>query len=357
MSKKTAGKAHTAASMYAVTGTIDPTHFRFFQANESQISALIARNEGVSPFRNLDSVLVRTHCGYVGTNATALTDSNKLKVDEREKREQTNPGARDLACLDADKDYLVVAGSIKFVANYFAPSRTDNHDMSAYQADFVAQYIADGHFPALIKRYLANIVNGAALWRNQYGFDRKTVTTLKLPGVPARHFVVENEKSAEFFELAELLAANLQKPGAWALLDVAMLIQLGFDAEVYPSQPFIQPEEKLKIRGVPKDANYGRMLETYPDAEGRPQVVLTKNKIGNALRRVDTSYVEDAAAPIAIELYGTVAVERKAYRLDAGNDYFSLVSGKTYETMTQGERDYVMGVFLKGGLLNFAQEK
>lgn len=359
MSKKAKSEqpAHVGGTMYSVVGSFAPSDFRFHQADGAHIARLVAAAEGVAPFRKLPSVVLRQHQGYVGTNATAL--SEKARADEKElaSRRSTNPGSRDVASLDADKDMLVVTGTVKFVANYFDPDRYDNRAMAQYQRQFAEQYIADGQYAQLIRRYLTNLVNGTALWRNRYGFERKTVVSLRAPGTPIRHFVMEDEHSADFEQLVTEMAARTQKKGEFVQLEVAMIVELGFDAEVYPSQPFIGGDAKVKLRNVADGANYGRVLATRIDANGKEQVILTSNKVGNTLRRVDFGYADGATTPIAVELYGTVATERVAHRLDAKSDYFSLVTEKTYATMSAEERHYVMSVFIKGGLLNFAKEE
>jgi CRISPR type I-F-associated protein Csy3 len=359
MSKKSKSEApaHVGGTVYAVVGSFAPTDFRFHQAGADEVAKLVAKEEGVAPFRRLPSVVLRSHQGYVGTNAVALTEKDRSDEKKLAERRATNPGTRDVASLDADKDTLVVIGSIKFVANYFEPQRFDNPAMAAYQREFVTSYIADGQYPVLILRYLSNLVNGTALWRNRYGFTRKTVVTLRAPGLATRHFVIDDESSADFAYLVADVAMLTKTKGAYVQLEIAMIVELGFDAEVYPSQPFISGDAKTALRKVPKDNNYGRVLATRIDADGKEQVILTSNKVGNALRRVDYGYADEVEAPIAVELYGTVATERVAHRLDARTDYFSLVTSKTYETMTPEERHYIMSVFIKGGLLNFAKEE
>lgn len=352
---KTEQAAHLNATLYSVVGSFAPSDFRFHQTDAVHAADLVASGAGVAPFRALPSVVLRTHQGYVGTNATYMSEKDMADEEKMRQHRGTNPGARDVASLDADKDVLVVVGSVKIVANYFDPDRCDNSAMAKYQRQFVEQYLADGQYPTLIRRYLTNLVNGTALWRNQYGFNRKTVISLRAPGSSTSNYVLENEHSAEFAELVDKVAALTKEKGQFVQLEVAMVVELGFDSEVYPSQPFINADDKLKIRNNAK--SYARILATRIDTNGQAQVILSSNKVGNALRRVDLGYAEGATTPIAVELYGTVATERVAHRLDARSDYFSLVAKKTYETMTPEERHYIMSVYLKGGLLNFAADK
>jgi hypothetical protein len=174
---------------------------------------------------------------------------------------------------------------------------------------------------------------------------------LRVPGKPKEHFTLR-DAAGEDFERLVALASDAAINAKHFQLEVALAVDLGFDAEVYPSQPFVQPDDKNAMRGVKKDASYGRLLAAKPDADGDSQVYLSAEKIGNALRTVDFGYAPDAQEPIAVELYGAVMSQRTAHRL-SGNSYFDLVSKKAYADMSAEERHYVMAVFIKGGLLGF----
>lgn len=344
--------ALTTSSTFSVTGSFAPSIFRFFQGEASEVAALIARNEGVAPLRKLPSVLLHTKQGYIGTNSVYLNEKDAADPAKVNQRLAPNPGAKDSASLSADKDTLVVVGTLKFIKDYYTkPCNCDNPAYAEYMQGFVQSYIADGNMTELMRRYLSNIVTGRILWRNRYGFDLTCVISLRLPGQAKEHFTMQAAAGDDF----ERLVARVSDAAAKAKhfqLEVALAIELGFDAEVYPSQPFVQPDDKNAMRGVKKDASYGRLLAAKPDVNGEDQVFLSADKIGNALRTVDFGYAPDAQEPIAVELYGAVMSQRTAHRL-SGNSYFDLVSKKAYADMTAEERHYVMAVFIKGGLLGF----
>lgn len=354
--KKTETNPMLKSTQFTVTGSFAPFEFRFHQGSAKKVEELIAKNEGVAPLRVLPSVVVRTHQGYVGTNSVHLNDKDMKDTDQVARRMENNPGARDIASMDSDKDTLVVLGAVKFVANYGGFNKSDSPAYAAYQAEFVKNYLADGNLPVLMKRYLSNLVTGVALWRNRYGFARTTVFTLRGETGTPQHFVVSDVTSPEFETLVAKAAEIAKKKHGYFLLEVAMCVELGMGAEVYPSQPFIDGPAKLKLRNLSKDVSYGRVLSTLKDARGEDQVVFSNNKIGNALRRVDFGYAPDAVEPIAVELYGAVASEQTAHRLGA-NSYFELVTKKTYETMSEEDRHFVMGAFIKGGMFGFSKDK
>ena len=345
----------TKATVFTITGSFNPTEFRFHQTSLKNAKTLLALGNGVAPFRALPSVLVRKNQGYVGTNSVHLNDKAQADQKKVDAMLTTNPGQRDYAALDADKDVLVVVGAVKFVPEYAKPTLCDNPAYRAYHAEFVQSYLADGNLPLLMRRYLTNIANGSLLWRNRYGFSRHTVLTLRTMG-GVEHFVVEQPEGPVFDALVAAVSAKAADTQSYFMLEVALLVELGCNSEVFPSQPFIDTDKKKELRGTDKAHSYSRMLATSRDANGEEQVILHPQKVGNALRRVDYGYADEVEAPIAVELYGTDAPQRVAHRYGKGNSYFELIAQKRYADMTEEERHYVMAVFLKGGLLGFSKD-
>lgn len=64
----------TKATVFTITGSFNPTEFRFHQTSLQNAEALLALGKGVAPFRALPSVLLRKNQGYVGTNSVHLND-------------------------------------------------------------------------------------------------------------------------------------------------------------------------------------------------------------------------------------------------------------------------------------------
>lgn len=362
MTKATKSKAKNAdaeltkAALFSLTGSFNPTEFRFHQTNLQNAEALLALGKGVAPFRALPSVLVRKNQGYVGTNSVHLSDNEQTDPKKVDALLTTNPGQRDYAALDADNDVLVIIGTVKFVPLYAAPTLCDNPAYRAYHAEFVQSYLADGNLPVLMRRYITNFVDGSLLWRNRYGYSLRTVVTLRIPG-SSEHFIFEQPEGPGFDALVAAASAKAVGAKNYFGLEVALVVELGHNSEVFPSQPFIEADKKKELRGVDKDHSYGRMLATSLDPNRADQIILHPQKVGNAIRRVDYGYADSVEEPIAIELYGTDAHQRVAHRYGKGNSYFELIAQKRYADMTEEERHYVMAVFIKGGPLGFSQDK
>lgn len=332
------------AKLYSVTGSFDPSDFRFYQTTAENAQHLFDKQEGVAPYRKLPSVVLREYQGYSGTNGTAMSTEN-LKAAQKSSEKNPanpNPGAQDVASLDGDYDTLVVVGNIRMVRKFDEPTVTDSAGYTAHHKAFVEAYIADGNIPVLMRRYLENLVNGRLLWRNQYGFSRKTVITLKT-AEGSDSFYMTNEKDADFERLVEVVAALVATPKSCFLLEVALCVELGHDAEVYPSQPFLQDKEAAR----PLAKSYGRVLSARQDKNGEKQVILSSQKIGNAFRTVDSWY-EDNAEPIAVEVYGAVPTRREVLRPE--KTFYELFK-KNYADLSEADRHFVMAVLIKGGLL------
>lgn len=336
------------AKNYSITGSFNPGIFAFYQTTGAAVNARFASQDGgAAEFRRFAPVLQQRSQGYLGTISNYLTDKDYEKAvkDGKKSPYNPNPGERDGAWLDMDKDTLIVSGTIKMVANFFRPCSSDNVQATEWHTTFVKQYMASGEFPGLIRRYLANLVNANVLWRNQYGFDRKSVITVKTARL-TQDFYLTTTEDASFDALVAMVAAELEKDKGYLLLDVALCVELGAGAEVFPSQPFLS--DKASVR----KENYGRVLSAVELDKKRHQVIFHPQKIGNALRQVDVWYAagDDECAPIAIEAYGVVASQRVCHRPGSANSYYKL-AGKSYAELTEGDRHYLMGMFIKGGLL------
>lgn len=346
MAKKTDTSNKLISNMFALRGSWEISDFRFHEATSAEVQALMARNAEAREFRKLNSVLLRTCQGFVGTNSTV-----GASVDERRK---TNIGQRDMAQLSAHADTLVLVGTIKLVPSFNRPERSDLPEYTAQLNNFCEKYIADGMLPGLIRRYLTNVVDGSILWRNQYGFDRTCVVTVRSTEAGSGTYALKSASGMAFDQLVDACVEVAKKPQNgkhFLMMEVALAIELSPDAEVFPSQMFIDAEAKNVLRDVPKKANYGRMLASRVDSNNDQQVCFSSQKVGNAFRRVDLGYAPDATAPIAIELYGAVTNQQVAHR-GSKNSFFDLVQVMNTPEIGAEDRHFMMGVFMKGGLLN-----
>jgi CRISPR-associated protein Csy3 len=139
--------------------------------------------------------------------------------------------------------------------------------------------------------------------------------------------------------LAQVIADSLSGNTEFALLDIEAYSQLGEGQEVYPSEELVTEKgNKSKI-----------LYETDGIA------ALHSQKVGNALRTIDTWYPDQEGATskpaIAIEVYGSVTNQGKAYRTPKNKDFYTLfdefaVGGK----LETNDEHYVMAMLVRGGV-------
>ena len=338
----------TPPNVYAVTGSINPSRFTFSQGTLQEVLALFNRKEGVSAFSRLAPVLLQKNCGYSGTISHDMKEPDFKKAvmagNSEKNPSNPNPGTRDGAWLSPDNDTLVVKGTIKLINNFSTPAITDSVEYGDWQKSLVAKYISENGLNTLIGAYLKNLVEQRVLWRNQYGFSKRTVIGLKYEDT-TKDFYLTKAAGPEFDDLVETISKVLSETNGYLWLEVAMCVELGAGAEVFPSQPFIDATGKKEARGD----NYGRILASIEIDRTTHQVILSPQKIGNALRRIDSWYTEGSPEPIAAEVYGVVPTMRTVHRTKGKNSFYDFF-GKPYESIPEEQRHYVMAMLIKGGV-------
>ena len=114
--------------------------------------------------------------------------------------------------------------------------------------------------------------------------------------------------------------------------------------EVYPSEELLLDKEKTSKKS--------KVLY-----EVKGQAAMHSQKIGNALRTIDTWYAgeNEEAPPISVEAYGSVTAEGEIYRPAKENDFYTLFdkyfSFKDEEIqLADGEMHYVLAMLIRGGI-------
>ena len=141
-----------------------------------------------------------------------------------------------------------------------------------------------------------------------------------------------------------MIAATLASEDDYLLLDINCFAKVGKAQEVYPSEELVLDKGKGEKSKILYDVN--------------EQAAMHSQKIGNALRTIDTWYPEftdsqSGVGPIAIEPYGAVTNLGKAFRTPKEKqDFYSL-----FDQWARGEKldckedeHYVMAVLVRGGV-------
>jgi CRISPR-associated protein Csy3 len=295
------------------------------------------------------------------------TISNRLKAKDQDPAkldaaiESPNLQTVDVATLPSNADTLRVRFTLRVLPGVGRPSACNSAEYQAQLLSTVQDYVAGG-FDTLARRYAANLANGRFLWRNRMGAERIQVQVSRLQdGQAAERWVFDglafslNEPDgvpqgaeADFNALARVIAGALAGPGH-ALLEVVAYVRLGDGQEVYPSQELI----------LDKGDKKGQKSKTlYVVEQGDQKIAaLHSQKVGNALRTIDTWYppVDDQPqVPIAVEPYGSVTNQGKAYRQPKQKvDFYSLLDGwvlKGEAPKNADDQHFVMAVLIRGGV-------
>lgn len=290
------------------------------------------------------------------------TISNRLKTKDQDPAkldaaiENPNLQTVDVATLPADADTLKVSFTLRVLGGAGTPSACNNADYQRKLLDTIQGYVDANGFSELARRYASNLANGRFLWRNRLGAEQVQVQIAQLvQGQPTqswtfdalalslRHFDAPPEAAAALAELSALIAAGLAGQ-SHVLLQVTAFVRAGAGQEVFPSQELILDKEK---------SGKSKTLYTVSD-----MAAMHSQKVGNALRSIDTWYEgADLNGPIAVEPYGSVTTQGRAYRQPKKkDDFYSLFDGWLIKDQVPAleQQHFVMATLIRGGVFGDA---
>jgi CRISPR-associated protein Csy3 len=274
-----------------------------------------------------------------------------------EKIAHANPQRVDVAMLPNDCDTLRVRFTLRILGGAGKPSACNNSEYRQALAGLVGGYKEHHGYAELAGRYASNLANGRFLWRNRVGAEDVEVrVSLLVKGEAAQNWIFNaHDYSLRDFDcasqddikaIAQVIEAALADDNGFALFDVQAYARMGEGQEVYPSQEMIMNKGDKK----------GQKSKTlYGVGEYKLTAAMHSQKIGNALRTIDTWYpeIEGKIGPIAVEPYGSVTTEGEAYRQPKSKrDFYNLLDGwvaqaKVPET---GDQHFVMATLIRGGV-------
>lgn len=286
------------------------------------------------------------------------TISNRLKAKDQDPAkldaaiENPNLQTVDVATLNADHDTLKVTFSLRVLSGTGHPSACNEPDYGEKLISTVKGYTAAHGFTELGKRYAYNLANGRFLWRNRMGAEEVTVRIQHMKnGVPdktwnmdalrlsLRSFDAADPEKKALEELGALVAEGLRGE-THVLLQVTAFARIGRGQEIFPSQ------ELILGRGR------GDKSKTLYAVNG--VAAIHSQKIGNAIRSIDTWYPgAGELGPIAVEPYGSVTTQGKAYRQPKEKkDFYTLLDNWMLKDKTPDveQQHFVMAVLIRGGV-------
>ncbi len=286
------------------------------------------------------------------------TISNRFKKSLKAEKldaevEKANLQTVDGCALGEHQDTLKLSFTLKILSGVEHPSSCNNAEFNKKYTEVAKNYIRKYKFTELAKRYATNIANARFLWRNRIGAEDIEVVVRLLSGhndnsepyffnaaaLSTRNF---DYKDTEVTDLAKIIASALSGKVPFVLLGIEAFARVGNAQEVYPSEELVL------------DKGRGKKSKILYDVNG--VAGMHSQKIGNALRTIDTWYPEfedEQIGPIAIEPYGTVSNLGRAFRKPVDKvDFYTLFDGyaRGGALDTKEDEHYVMANLVRGGV-------
>lgn len=287
------------------------------------------------------------------------TISNRLKTKDQDPAkldaaiENPNLQTVDVATLPSDADTLRVRFTLRVLAGAGTPSACNSAPYQAKLLSTVNGYVDAHGFTELAQRYAANLANGRFLWRNRVGAENVLVIVEQLKDGKAKKswsfdalaldLRALDAINSELKDLGQTIADGLAGK-EHVLLQVTALVRVGAGQEVFPSQELIL------------DKGQSKKSKTLYAVDG--VAAMHSQKIGNAIRSIDTWYEgSEEQGPIAVEPYGSVTTQGKAYRQPKQKmDFYTLLDNWLLKDQVPPveQQHFVMAVLVRGGVFGDA---
>jgi len=303
-------------SLLSITGSIDPTHAIFFSSENGS-------TKNKQPLNVEERSLLGTKGSYSELekiNDSTTPDGNIQTVD---------------GCfLPNEHEYLHVIGGLKFV-NMIDSVTSNNAEVMAIIKEYYDSDNANKAIDEIAHRTVIRLINGSPLFRNA----RAQSIAVNIE-YEEQHFTIDIDHKVNFDTqldgptqtLAERIAGAL-KGGIDDILvmNYEYVVHVGKGQEVYPSEEYTGDSDKKLFRVKGEQAG------------------LHTQKVGNALRTIDTWYEDGATHPIPVDPFGP---DKKHGRLNRAktNVFAHLVDMFNAKSMKFSEHCYLTASLIRGGV-------
>ena len=289
------------------------------------------------------------------------TISNRLKTKDQDPAkldaaiEKPNLQTVDVAALPPDSDTLQVSFTLRVLSGAGLPSACNNVEYQAKLEQVVQGYRQNNGFEELARRYAHNLANGRFLWRNRIGAEQvQVVIDLLEQGQASQSWSFDalelslrqfdkKGQASELEALTQWIAQGLSGV-RHVLLRIRAYVRLGEGQEVFPSQELILERGKGDKSRTLYQVNHVAAMHSQ--------------KIGNAIRTIDDWYPgAQELGPIAVEPYGSVTTQGKAYRQPKEHlDFYTLLDNWVLKDKVPAleQQHFVMAVLIRGGVFGDA---
>lgn len=270
-----------------------------------------------------------------------------------------NPHTIDTCYLPPVADCLVCRFSLRISANSLKPDRCSDMFFKEETEQFLNAYIAKDGYKALATRYAKNIAMGNWLWRNKESntFDVFVTTSegneYQFKNAHRLYWESEwpNEQADSLKGLSEELATALTHIRYVWHCDIWAEVKMPFCAEVFPSQCFVDNEDKHSASKV--------LLTT--DIDGVMTACYNADKVGAAIQMIDDWWAENCDFPLRVNEYAADPENLIARRHPSTNrDFYQCLQNLPYYTKKLSkvakvmdidpDAHFIASVLVKGGM-------
>lgn len=304
-------------------------------------------------------------------------DGEKSTAANAKRQEVSNIQTTDTAKLDEEAEALAVRFGLRFldlkdVLFACAPSSTDANDLVRNYRDSVSGFIerakSSTGLEEVAGRFARNIANGRWLWRNRtiaravevrVSADGKLIATFNALATPLNHFddISEHERKLAAFIAEGLRGEEVSGLEIEARLDFGVRGAL----EVFPSQNYVENKPRgfarpLYCLGAPERVRDRNGME-FESTRTMGHAALRDQKIGNALRTIDTWYPAYAehGRPLPVEPNGA-SLEAQEFFRDRKTSAFEFARRLNTLDPASPEGMFMIASLIRGGVFSGGKE-
>ena len=255
----------------------------------------------------------------------------------------------------------------------FACAGTDSRDIRDALNSFVERALPSEGLQEVARRYARNVLNGRWLWRNPILGDTIAAsvtdgngTTIECGATqsPMKDFdnYSEQEKNLGHMFADNMIGGNLT---AWT---VDAVINFGFAGavELFPSQNYVENKPKGFARPLYKighpEYRENDSLDVFKDTRVMGMAALRDQKIGNAIRTIDTWYAsyKTHGKPIPVEPNGASLDAQQFFRregADRRTSAFELMKRINQVDPNSHEGMFMIASLMRGGVFSEGEKK
>lgn len=322
-------------------------------------------------------VMVRRH-GIRGTqNINKDGSADKATASRAKRQDVSNIQTTDSAKLDDEAKGLVVRFGLRFldlkeVLFACAPATTDPDDLVRNYRESVTGFVDRAKkcigLDEVACRFSRNIANGRWLWRNRtisrsiqvrVSAAGKTIASFDALAVPLNNF---DHMTADERVLGKYIAEGLRGEDDTAL-EIEAKLDFGVRGalEVFPSQNYVENKPSgfarpLYCLGTPDSARVGSGMD-LESTRTMGHAALRDQKIGNALRTIDTWYPSYAehGRPLPVEPNGASLDAQQFFR-DRKSSAFEYARRLNTLDPASPEGMFMIASLIRGGVFSGGKE-